>query len=158
MSRLIVAAALVLVAGIVAAALRRRRPEPPTQTRWAVPAQLDRADFEHPDVAWLVVVFSSTTCESCEQAVAKAKVLASPEVAVQDVSYQEHPDLHQRYAIEAAPTIVLADAEGVVRASFVSTPTATDLWAAVAEAREPGSTPDSCHPGHDDTAVTELGG
>ena len=28
-------------------------------------------------------------------------------------------DLHQRYHIEAVPTLVLADREGVVRASFV---------------------------------------
>jgi hypothetical protein len=141
MSRLIVAAALVVVAGVVAALLRRRKPQPPTQTPWAVPSQLDRADFDQPGVPWLVVVFSSTTCASCQQAVAKAAVLASPEVAVQDVSYQARPDLHKRYAIEAAPTIVVAGADGVVQASFVSTPTATDLWAAVAEAREPGSTP-----------------
>jgi hypothetical protein len=66
-------------------------------------------------------------------------------VAVQDVSFQARPDLHDRYAIEAAPTIVIADAEGVVRGSFVSTPTATDLWAAVAEIRTPGSTPQCDH-------------
>lgn len=147
MSRFLVAAALVVVAGIVAGALRRRGPEPPTQARWAVPAQLDRADFDRPDAPWLVVVFSSKTCAGCEQAVSKAVVLACAEVAVQDVSYQDHPDLHERYAIEAAPTIVVADAEGVVRTSFVSTPTATDLWAAVAEARFPGSTPPDCDHG-----------
>jgi hypothetical protein len=145
MSTLIVAAALVVVAGIVAGALRRRRPEPPTQAQWAVPTQLDRADFEQATVPWLVVVFSSTTCASCAQAIAKAMVLASPLVAVQDVAFQSRPDLHERYHIEAAPTIVVADQEGVVRASFVSTPTATDLWAAVAEVRFPDSTPECDH-------------
>jgi hypothetical protein len=144
MSRLIVAFALLIVAGIVAEALRRRKPEPPSQARWATPAQLDRADFDQPDVPWLVVVFSSTACASCELAMAKASVLASPEVAVQDVSFQARPDLHKRYAIEAAPTIVVADPDGVVRTSFVTTPTATDLWAAVAEARFPGSIPAEC--------------
>ncbi|HEX3541348.1 MAG TPA: hypothetical protein VHT75_13020 [Acidimicrobiales bacterium] len=147
MSILIVAVALVAVAAVVARAISRRRPEPPTQARWAVPAQLDRADFERPEAPWLVVVFSSRTCAGCEAAVAKAAVLACAEVAVQDVSYQEHPDLHGRYNIEAAPTIVVADHDGVVRASFVSTPTATDLWAAVAEARYPGSTPEGCRQG-----------
>jgi hypothetical protein len=149
MSRLFVAAALVVIAGIVAGALRRRKPEPPTQAQWAVPAQLDRADFERPEAPWLVVVFSSTTCAGCEQAVTKAAVLASADVAVHDVSFQDRPDLHERYAIEAAPTIVIADADGVVRSSFVSTPTATDLWAAVAEARFPGSTPAGCDHGAD---------
>lgn len=144
MSRLIVAVALLLVAAIVAEALRRRKPAPPTQAKWAAPAQLDRADFDRPDVPWLVVVFSSTACAACELAVAKAAVLASAEVVVQDVSFQARPDLHKRYAVEAAPTIVVADADGVVRTSFVTTPTATDLWAAVAEARFPGSIPAGC--------------
>lgn len=141
MSRLLIAAALLAAAAVVAEVLRRRKPEPPTQAPWSVPAQLDRSDFDAPGTPWLVVVFSSTSCVACQGAVAKAAVLASREVAVQEVSYQARKDLHDRYAIEAAPTIVVADHDGVVRASFVSTPTATDLWAAVAEAREPGSTP-----------------
>lgn len=149
MSTLVVAAALVVVAAVVARALNRRRPEPPTQDPWKVPAQLDRADFDRPDSPWIVVVFSSTTCAGCVQAVAKAKVLASTEVAVQDVSFQERRDLHDRYAIEAAPTTVIADAEGVVRASFVTTPTATDLWATMAELRFPGSTPAGCERGQE---------
>ena len=37
---------------------------------------------------------------------------------------------------------VVADADGVVRRAFVGAFTATDLWAAVAELRVPGSTPE----------------
>ena len=137
MSRLIIAAALVLVASGVAVLLRRRRPAPPTQPRWAVPTQLDRADFEGHGAPWLLAVFTSATCESCERATAKASVVASPEVSYQEISYQQRRDLHDRYAIEAVPTILLADADGVVRVSFVGVPNATELWAAIAEAREP---------------------
>ena len=137
MSRLLIAVALVLVAVAMALVLRRRRPAPPTQPRWAVPVQLDRADFEGPSAPWLVVVFTSATCESCGQATAKAAVLASPEVAYQEVSYQQRQDLHDRYGIEAVPTILVAGADGAVRVSFVGVPGATDLWAAVAEARSP---------------------
>jgi thioredoxin-related protein len=107
-----------------------------------VPTQLDRNDFDAPDRPWLVVVFSSTTCSTCAEAVAKARVVACAEVVVQDVSYQDRRELHRRYAIEAAPTTVLADADGVVHAAFVGVPSATDLWAAVAEARSPGSSPE----------------
>jgi hypothetical protein len=53
--------------------------------------------------------------------------------------------LHERYHIEAVPTLVIADREGVVRASFMGPMTATDLWAACAEARQPGSSPGSNH-------------
>jgi hypothetical protein len=141
MSRLLIASALLVAAVVVAAALRRRTSEPPTQAAWAVPSQLDRHDFERPDAPWLVVVFSSTACQACEGALSKASVLASSEVAVQDVSYQARKDLHERYAIDAAPTILVADQEGVVRASFVSTPSASDLWAAVAAARSEDQPP-----------------
>ena len=120
---------------------KRRRPEPPTQQAWTVPQQLDRNDFAQPGAPWLVAVFTSATCTSCERVSGKAKVLESPTVAVEIVDYQTRPDIHKRYGIDAVPTTVIADAEGVVVNSFVGPTTATDLWAAVAEARDPGSTP-----------------
>ena len=136
------AGVLVVLAVAVAVVLQRRRPDPPTAPRWAVPAQVDRADFTGRDAPWLVVVFTSATCTSCRRAVAAAGPLATAEVAVQEVEVGAHGDLHRRYGIDAVPTVVLADGGGVVRASFVGPPTATDLWAAVAEARDPGSSPE----------------
>jgi hypothetical protein len=53
-------------------------------------------------------------------------------------------DLHDRYRIDGVPTTVIADADGVVRASFLGPATATDVWAAVAELREPGCVPEGC--------------
>lgn len=136
MERLLLAAVLVAVAAAAAFVLRRRAvTAPPTQAKWAVPAQLDRDDFAARDLDWLVVVFTSATCDTCIEAVAKARVLASPQVGVQDVAYQDRKDLHSRYGVEAVPTIVIAGADGIVQASFVGTPSATDLWAALAEAR-----------------------
>jgi hypothetical protein len=137
--RVLLAAVVVAIAAVVAVVVERRRPEPPTQSPWTVPAQLDRDDFDRPDAPWLVAVFTSATCDSCAVARDKAAVLASPEVAVQEVEVAARRDLHDRYGIDAVPTILLADAEGVVRKSFVGPPSATDLWAAVAEARENAS-------------------
>lgn len=136
MERLLLAAVLVAVAAAAAFVLRRRTATaPPTQAKWAVPTQLDRDDFEARHLAWLVVAFTSATCDSCLEAVAKASVLASPQVGFQEVAYQDRKDLHTRYGVEAVPTIVMADADGVVQASFVGVPSATDLWAALAAAR-----------------------
>ena len=142
MDRVVLAAAIVAVAVVVALVLRRRRPAPPTQGAWPVPQQLDRDDFEAPDRPWLLAVFTSSTCESCAKAIEKSAVLACDEVVVQEIPYQARKDLHSRYGIEAVPTIVMAGADGVVRMSFVGTPSATDLWAAAAEARAPGSSPE----------------
>jgi len=137
-----VAGVLVAVAVAIALLLERRRPDAPMTPGWSVPSQLDRSDFTRPEAPWLVAVFTSATCDSCAGTAAKAAILASREVAVEEVEVGGRRDLHRRYAVDAVPTLVVADAEGVVRASFVGQPTATDLWAAVAELREPGSSPE----------------
>ena len=142
MERVIIAVALVAVAVVVAVVLQRRRPDAPTQPTYTVPAQVDRDDFGSPEAPWLVAVFSSATCDSCARATAKAALLESSQVAYAEIPWQEHRDLHDRYGIDTVPLIVLADAEGVVQVSFVGTPNFTDLVGAVAEAREPGSTPE----------------
>jgi hypothetical protein len=135
--QLLVALVLAVVAVGVAAVLRRRggHDGPIQGPAWTAPEQLDRQDFDRPDAAWLVVVFSSATCDSCAAMVDKARVLASADVAVQEVEAGARPELHERYRIEAVPITVVADGAGVVQASFIGPATATDLWAAVAGLR-----------------------
>jgi hypothetical protein len=139
--QLLVAGGVAVVVAAVALVLRRRaRADRPTQPQHrAVPAQLDRDDFDRPDAPWLVVVFSSATCLSCSDTWAKAAQLASASVAVQDVEVAARRDLHRRYGIDAVPVVVVADRDGVVRASFVGPPSAADLWATMADLREDAS-------------------
>lgn len=134
--------AAMAAAFVAAGVVRRRGTEAPTQGGFRVPTQLDRSEFPSPQVPWLVVAFTSSTCAACEDVVAKASVLASSDVAVARIDYPDCADLHRRYDIDAVPTTVVADAEGIVRAAFLGPVKAQDLWAAVAECREPGSTPD----------------
>lgn len=148
MERVLIAAVLVAVAVVVAVVLERRgRRDAPTTPRWAVPSQLDRGDFAGPSAPWLVTVWTSATCDACAGTAAKAAVLASDEVAVDVIEVSTRGDLHDRYGIDAVPLVAVADSEGVVRASFVGPPTATDLWATLAELRQPGSTPTACDHG-----------
>ncbi len=135
LERLVVVVLVVLGAMALAFVLQRRRPDPPTQARWKVPSQLDRSDFPRPEAPWLVAVFTSTTCDACAGTMAKSEVLACEEVAVAEVELGSNPALHRRYDIDAVPTMVIADRSGVVRASFVGPPPASDLWAAMAELR-----------------------
>ena len=130
----------VAVAIVVAALVswrRRSNTSVPTQPRGAVPAQLDRADFVASKAPWLVVTFTSSTCETCADVARKAAVLASREVAVQEVEYLRDRALHDRYRIDAVPTLVIADANGVVRYGHLGPVSATDLWAAMARCRNP---------------------
>jgi hypothetical protein len=145
--RIVLAVGLaVLAIGVAAYLQRRQRPAAPIRTGWSVPGQVDRADFDRPDAPWLVAVFTSATCGSCAGVWQRAQPLASEVVAVQEVEHTKDRALHERYAIDAVPATLVIDAEGVVAASFIGPVTATDLWAAVAEARDPGSTPPECHP------------
>jgi thioredoxin-related protein len=160
-NRQLLAPLLIVAVAAVAAVLKRRRAaQAPTQPDgWHAPQQLDRRDFDRPDHEWLVVVFSSASCQACQSMVTKARVLDSPKVAVQEVEYSANKSLHQRYRIDAVPTTLVADRAGIVRASFHGPLSATDLWAAVADAREPGSAPRHCqgegrqeHDAHDHDA------
>ncbi len=136
MQRLLIAAAIVVVVvGVALIVRRRRRPDAPTQGRGTVPVQLDRDDFARPEAAWLVVVFTSATCHTCADVVAKAGVLATDDVAVDVLEFPDARRVHERYHIDAVPTLVVADGEGVVRASVLGPVSATDLWALVASAR-----------------------
>ena len=142
LTAVVLAGLVLLVAGLV----QRRRPaDAPVRTGYAVPTQVDRADFARPDAPWLVAVFTSSTCTSCSGVWERARHLESDAVAVQELEVVARKDLHDRYGIEAVPAALVIGPDGAVARSFLGPVTATDLWAAVAEARDPGSTPDSCH-------------
>ena len=81
-------------------------------------------------------MFTSATCASCADVRSKADVLASNDVAVDIVEFPARRDVHRRYGIDAVPLLLIADAAGVVRQHFFGPVTATDLWAAVATARD----------------------
>ncbi len=109
----------VLLSGVAWWLERRRRTNAPMQGTTATPEQLDRRDFERPDAPWLVVLFTSDACASCEGLYDKAAPLASDDVAVVEIEFPEHRALHDRYHVRAAPMTLVADHEGVVRASFL---------------------------------------
>jgi hypothetical protein len=136
--RLLVALAIAVAVAAIALVARRRRPDAPTGPAGRIPAQLDRGDFDRPEAPWLVVAFTSATCDACRDVVGKLAALPSDEVAVAIVEYPERRSLHERYAIEAVPLVLVADRRGVVHAHFLGPATATDLWNAVARVRDGG--------------------
>ena len=131
--------AIVVAVAIVALGVgwwaQGRQPDAPISVGHRLPEQSDRADFARPDAPWLVAVFTSATCESCAKVLTAAMPLESGEVAVQEVEVKAEAALHERYEITAVPSVVVADADGVTRASFLGPPSTADLWAAVADVR-----------------------
>lgn len=116
--RLMVLLLLAVIAVIVALLLQRRRPDPPSAPSYRAPRQLDRADFRHPELPVLVVVFASTTCSSCPKVWADVEACGGSTVSAQYVTVQDDPGLHKRYRIDGVPTTIVADREGVVVHAF----------------------------------------
>jgi hypothetical protein len=134
--RIVVALAIIVALGGVAWFLEtRRRENSPTQGTMTPPVQLDRADFPQSATPWLVVLFTSDTCTSCDGLYEKAAPLGSDDVAVAEIRFPAERALHERYHVRAAPMTLVADRDGVVRASFFGAFAATELWNAVADLR-----------------------
>lgn len=142
MAQLLVAVSIAGVVSIVALVVRRRRrSDAPTQKIWSVPEQLDPLDIFDGEAEWGIVVFSSASCHVCADVVAKARALGSRRVEIREFEYSTSRVTHEKYRIDAVPTLLMCDRSGVVRHSILGPVTATDLWAAVARVRDPGSAP-----------------
>ncbi len=128
MERLVVLLVLTALAVGVSLVLQRRRPEAPTAPSYRAPVQIDRCDFVSPDVATLVVMFTSVTCDGCVAAwdvvraaageAADSEIAGSKGVVIQKIEIEETPDLHQRYKIDGVPTTLIVDDQGVVLRSY----------------------------------------
>lgn len=137
MLRVALVLVLVLAAfGVAVLAGRRRHRGQPVPTGGSLPTHVRRSDFPRPDTPWLVVLFSSATCASCADARTVVEPLESAEVAVADIEFSAQRSLHDRYGIDAVPSVIVCDAIGAVRASILGPPKAADLWSTLAELRD----------------------
>jgi hypothetical protein len=130
-SRALLALALGAGAVCVAFVVNRRRVHTSAAPGVRVPTRIDRADFAQPDARALVVVFTSASCASCAAMVAVAVASRSEDVAVDEAEVAARPDVHRRYDIDAVPIALVADRDGVVRASFAGSLTTDELHEAL---------------------------
>ncbi len=136
MIRFVIVGVVVVVALLANLWKRKRQVDAPTQGASEVPTQIDRADFVRPDAPWIVLAFTSATCQTCSDIERKVRVLETKSVAMQILEYTAERELHERYKIDAVPAVLMADANGVVQANFLGPVSATDLWAALARVRD----------------------
>ena len=106
----------------VAFFVNRRNTDSPTVPKSSLPIQIDRKDFEHPETDWILVLFSSDSCESCDKVRQLLKAQETRLLHIQEVTFPKDNFLHQRYAIESVPIVLLAGVDGVVVWSFAGTP------------------------------------
>ena len=136
MIRFVIVGVVVVIALLANLWQRKRQVDAPTQGATEVPSQIDRSDFVRPDASWIVLAFTSATCQTCSDIERKVRVLETNSVAIQILEYMAERELHERYKVDAVPTVLMADANGVVQANFLGPVSATDLWAALARARD----------------------
>ncbi len=140
MIRVVIVGVVLVVAVVLNRLMSKRSVQAPTQADPSIPTQVDRNDFSEPSKEWLVLAFTSSTCNTCADIERKAVVLKSQSVAVEICEYTAHRELHKKYAIDAVPTLLIADGQGIVSKGFLGPASATDIWAALARVRE--GTPD----------------
>ena len=132
MERVFLVVGALMIAGTVAAILSRHT-DPPAANTHHVPSQLDRSDFDATHVPWLVAVFTSAKCETCQGVWDLALQLESEFVAVQEIEATRNKQLHERYRIDGVPTLVIADSSGSVKRAFLGPMTSNDLLSALRE-------------------------
>ena len=136
MIRFVIVGVVVVIALLANLWQRKRQVDAPTQGASEIPSQIDRSDFVRPEASWIVLAFTSATCQTCSDIERKVRVLETSSVAIQILEFTAERELHERYKIDAVPAVLMADANGVVQANFLGPVSATDLWAALARARD----------------------
>jgi len=79
-------------------------------------------DFEKPQGKWLLIFFSSDTCNSCNNVRSLINDLTDDSFHIQEIEFPKRKDLHQRYGINSVPIVLIANEEGVVIWSFAGVP------------------------------------
>ena len=121
--RLLVVAAVVGLAALAAYAIGRvRRPPHPEITVGSVG---DRPG---------VVMFTSTTCPTCKEAIARLEEVGAP---FREVTSDLEPQRFETWGVVAVPVTVVLDSESSVVATFSGVPPARPLRRALASAGIP---------------------
>ena len=117
---------LVLLLGAFAISVayiaNNRRTDSPSVPKSSLPIQVDRNDFEMPVMKWLLVFFSSESCSSCIQVRETLSDIPLNSIHIQEVSFPQEKNLHNRYAINSVPIVLIANLEGVVTWSYAGVP------------------------------------
>ena len=106
-------------ASLTAVLLRKLNKRNFLTSGWSIPGHLSREDFGFTNEPWLVVIFSSESCETCKPLVAESMKLSSLGIAIQEIAVETNKDLHEKYSIDAVPMLLLVDKFGVVRSSHL---------------------------------------
>jgi thioredoxin-like negative regulator of GroEL len=80
-----------------------------------------------------VIVFTESSCDSCQTAVRLVRGPAGAGIRVADIEYGAEPELHKKFAIDTVPTTLVVDSEGNVLAGWTGRVDLSQFTTALAE-------------------------
>jgi len=85
------------------------------------------------EVGPAVIVFTESSCDSCQTAVRLVRGPAGAGIRVADIEYGAEPELHKKFAIDTVPTTLVVDSEGNVLAGWTGRVDLSQFTTALAE-------------------------
>ncbi len=107
---------------VVAYLVNKRNADSPSVPKNSLPIQIDRTDFEKPKTEWILVFFSSNSCDSCQKVRDLLESLTLDSLHIQEVEFPQETTTHQRYGIDSVPITLVAGTDGVVIWSYAGVP------------------------------------
>ncbi len=133
MTRLLIAVAIAGGVSLVAALFRRSNASQVVSVRRnALPTRVPATEVGL-DPGPAIIVFTESTCDSCQTAVRLVRGPAGAGMPVADIEYAAEPGLHKKFAIDTVPTTLVVDNEGNVLAGWTGRVDLGEFTTALAE-------------------------
>lgn len=138
MSRLLIAVAIAAGVSLVAILANRNASSQLISVRRnALPTRVPATEVGL-DAGPAIIVFTESTCDSCQEVIRLIRGPAGAGIAVADVEFGAEPALHRRFGIDTVPTTLVVDREGSVVSGWTGRVDVGEFAAALAEIVQSG--------------------
>jgi len=133
MTRLLIAVAIAAVVSLTAILVNRNGSSQLISVRRnALPTRIPATEVGL-DAGPAIIIFTESTCDSCQEVVRLIRGPAGAGIPVADVEFGAEPALHRRFGIDTVPTTLVVDREGSVVGGWTGRVDVGELAAALAE-------------------------
>ncbi|HJL99072.1 MAG: thioredoxin family protein [Acidimicrobiales bacterium] len=133
MTRLLIAVAIAAVVSLTAILVNRNGSSQLISVRRnALPTRIPATEVGL-DAGPAIIIFTESTCDSCQEVVRLIRGPAGAGIPVADVEFGAEPALHRRFGIDTVPTTLVVDREGSVVGGWTGRVDVGEFAAALAE-------------------------
>lgn len=133
MTRLLIAVAIAAVVSLTAILVNRNGSSQLISVRRnALPTRIPATEVGL-DAGPAIIIFTESTCDSCQEVIRLIRGPAGAGIPVADVEFGAEPALHRRFEIDTVPTTLVVDREGSVVGGWTGRVDVGEFAAALAE-------------------------